>query len=51
MRKRFRNTVKFIDRYSHPDVANALGRHPEALVKAELAQGFDIRGLSSLVAN
>jgi hypothetical protein len=48
MRTRFRNTVSLIDRYSHPNIAKALGRHLEALVKAELrAQGFDIKAQNS----
>jgi len=43
MRTRFSNTAKLIDRYSRPDIANALGLHLEGLVKAELrAQGFNI---------
>jgi len=40
---RIRNTARLIDRYSHPRVAEALGKHLEGLVKAELrAQGFEI---------
>jgi len=45
MSTRIRNTARLIDRYSHPRVADALGKHLEGLVKAELrAQGFNIEG-------
>jgi len=45
MDTRIRNTAKLIDRYSRPSVADALGKHLEGLVKAELrAQGFNIKG-------
>ena len=45
---RIRGIIKIIDRYSHPRVTRVLGRHLEALVKAELrAQGFIITGANT----
>jgi len=46
MSTRLANTVRLIEKYSNPDVADALGKHLEGLVKAELrAQNFDIKGI------
>jgi len=45
MTTRITNTAKLIDRYSHPRNADALGKHLEGLVKAELrANNFTITG-------
>ena len=46
MTPRFRAMAKLIDRYSYPDIADAIGKHLEGLVRAELrAQGFEIKGV------
>jgi len=46
MTPHFSSMAKLIDRYSHPDIADAIGKHLEGLVRAELrAQGFEIKGV------
>lgn len=46
VKKHAENIAKLVDKYSDPKITDALGRHLEGLVKAELrAQGFKIRGI------
>ncbi|MEM2111696.1 MAG: hypothetical protein QXX08_07445 [Candidatus Bathyarchaeia archaeon] len=46
LKKHIRSICRLIDKYSNPTVGDALGKHLEGLVKAELrVQGFKIMGI------